>query len=307
MAGHHRAALTWLAIGLALAMPSASRAELLDAVVAVVEGRPILLSELRELREGLAADGEAVTRPADLVERRIEDILVERRAETLGLTVTERDIDDAVARIASQNGMTPDDLYSAVAAQGLSQDDYRRVLRDQLRRMRIAQREIEPRVRVDRADMLAWMRRHADRFGAAPQARLRILSLGRSEAEALAGCEPLPGCASAERLATAADRLDDVSPLLVNWGDLEGELQTWIADNPTPGELRLLTGAAPGQWLLVRFDALVPGELVALDGVRDEVEAEVRREKMDAAFRGWLTELKRDALIERYPLPVSAP
>lgn len=184
--------MTWLAIGLALAMPSASRAELLDAVVAVVEGRPILLSELRELREGLAADGEAVTRPADLVERRIEDILVERRAETLGLTVTERDIDDAVARIASQNGMTPDDLYSAVAAQGLSQDDYRRVLRDQLRRMRIAQREIEPRVRVDRADMLAWMRRHADRFGAAPQARLRILSLGRSEAEALAGCEPCP-------------------------------------------------------------------------------------------------------------------
>lgn len=47
--------------------------------------------------------------------------------------------------------------------------------------------------------------------------------------------------------------------------------------------------------------------MVALDGVRDEVEAEVRREKMDAAFRGWLTELKRDALIERYPLPVSAP
>lgn len=307
MAGHHRITLTWLSLGLALGAPDASRAVLVDAVVAVVEGRPILLSELRELREGLAADGEAVTHPADLVERRIEDMLVERRAETLGLAVTERDIDDAVARIAGQNGMTPNDLYTAVAAQGLGRDEYRRVLRDQLRRMRIAQREIEPRVRVDRADMLAWMRRHADRFGAAPQARLRILSLSRGEAEALAGCASLPGCATADRLAAAAGRLDDASPVIVHWPDLEGELQTWIAGDPAPGELRLLAGAAPGQWLLVRFDALVPGELVALDGVRDEVEAEVRREKMDAAFRGWMTELKRDALIERYPLPASAP
>jgi hypothetical protein len=263
-----------------------------------------LLSELRDLREALAREGESVTRPVDLVERRIEDILVERRAEQLGLAVSEQDLDDAVARIASQNAMEAADLYAAVAAQGLGRDVYRNVLRDQIRRMRIAQREIEPRVRVDRADMLAWMRRHPDRFGATPKVSLRILNLGQREVEAIASCTALPACAESSALgAAAAADLDEAPALVVNWPDLEGELQTWLAGEPDAGAVKLLPAEAPGRWLVVRFEALVPGELAALDSVAADVEAEVRREKMEAAFRGWLVELKRDALIERLDIP----
>lgn len=282
-----------------------SAAEVVDAVVAVVEGRPILLSELRDLREALAREGEAVTRPADLVERRIEDILVDRRAEQLGLAVSERDLDDAVQRIAGQNAMEPAELYAAVAAQGLDRDVYRRVLRDQIRRMRIAQREIEPRVRVDRADMLAWMRRHPERFGAAPKVALETIDLPRAEAELLAGCRDLPACGDPAALAAAAGpRLDRASRLVVEWPDLEGELQIWVAADPEIGAVRMFPGEA-GRWLVVRFAALIPGELASLDAVQGEVEAEVRREKMDSAFRGWLVELKRDALIERLDIPTS--
>ncbi len=283
---------------------SASTTEVVDAVVAVVEGRPVLLSELRDLREALAREGESVTRPVDLVERRIEDILVERRAEQLGLAVSEQDLDDAVARIASQNAMEAADLYAAVAAQGLGRDVYRGVLRDQIRRMRIAQREIEPRVRVDRADMLAWMRRHPDRFGAAPKVSLRILNLGQREVEAIAGCTDLPACVDSSVLASATrSDLGAAPALVVDWPDLEGVLQTWVAQEPDAGTVKLLPAETPSRWLVVRFDALIPGELAALDSVQADVEAEVRREKMEAAFRGWLVELKRDALIERLDIP----
>lgn len=298
----------WVACLLAVLPAGAISAELVDGVVAVVEGRPVLISDLRNLQADLRRQGEPAESWADLRERRIEDLLVNRRADELGLAVTDKDVQDAIERIAGQNGMPVDELLRTVAAQGLEELEYRRVLRQQLLRVRISQREIEPRVRVDRADLVAWMRRHADRYGATPRARLWMgMFSDAALTRLLPDCAPPAACLDRSLGPDTLSAEPDLSPVEIPWNELDGDLQRWLSQDPEPGAFWVKAAPEPGAWILLRFVGLEAGDMQPLAEVEAEVFEAVRREKLDQAFLRWLDELKGAAWVERFPLPDGRP
>ncbi len=100
----------------------AGEAEPLDRIVAVVDGRPILASDLG----GNANSPEAVEQ---LVERQ----LLQAEARRRGISIGERELDEAIEQVRSRNKI-PDlaTLQRAVTASGRSWAQYRTELREQL-------------------------------------------------------------------------------------------------------------------------------------------------------------------------------
>src|SRR3546814_7156193 len=55
----------------------------------------------------------------------------------MGVRVSDEEIDNAISNIAAQNRLTPDQLRQQLASDGLSYDDFRRSLRDELLTQRL--------------------------------------------------------------------------------------------------------------------------------------------------------------------------
>ncbi|RMF14806.1 MAG: hypothetical protein D6761_08875 [Candidatus Dadabacteria bacterium] len=239
--------------------------EVVDEIVAVVEGTPILRSDLRALRATLAQQGESDLSDDALVERRINDLLMTAWADRNHVTIDDKQIDATVQNVAEQNGMSVEELYEAVRAQGLSRVAYREMLRTQLLRMQIVQREIEPGISIDDADLIAWMREHPDRYGLEPVVAVRV---GPSQ-----------------------------QLVEVPWSTLDPAVQQWIAGNPQPGAVTEI--ARDGVPTQITFVRLRQADLPPLEQVREQVYAEVRRDRIERAFAQWLGQMRANAWIER--------
>lgn len=116
----------------------------LDRIVAVVDDGVILQSELddavRAVQQQYANNPNQLP-PLNVLQRQVLDRLILMRlqvnkADEQGIRVSDADVDQAVAGVAQQNRMTPDQLRAAVEQSGASFAAFRQQLSEQL----IAQR-----------------------------------------------------------------------------------------------------------------------------------------------------------------------
>jgi peptidyl-prolyl cis-trans isomerase SurA len=128
---------------LALLLCAAStRAELKDRIAAIVNGQPILLSDVEE-RVGPELV-RLMTQPAgpqrdkdrvNLLHRGLSELidekLIETEASSLGLSVTEEELQRALDQLARQQNMETADFRQALAQQGISWDTARDTVRRQ--------------------------------------------------------------------------------------------------------------------------------------------------------------------------------
>lgn len=142
-------ALFLLAIATATALPAhaqllpqaaAGGNQPLDRIVAVVDEGVILQSELNEAVRSVQqqyANNPGQLPPMDVLRRQVLDRLIlmklqVQRADDQGIRVSDADVDQAVAAVAQQNHMSPEQLRAAVESEGNSFAAFRRQLGDQL-------------------------------------------------------------------------------------------------------------------------------------------------------------------------------
>jgi len=139
----------------------AQQVQPLDRIVAVVDEDVILQSEL-ELAMGnvLAqyAGREDQLPPREILQRQVLERLVlvhlqTARAAEMGVRVGDEEIDNAISNIAAQNRLTSDQLRQQLASDGMSYDDFRRSLRDELLGQRLRQRFAQTRISVSEAEV----------------------------------------------------------------------------------------------------------------------------------------------------------
>src|SRR5689334_14957692 len=129
------------AIALATSLASAT---VVERVVAVVGEQAIWLSEVQErarpflMRLEQQAPDSAHRAAAmsqlygQLVDRLVEEELEQKAANRANLTVTPREIDDALMRVATQNNVTVAQIIEEALKSGLTEAAYRSELRRQL-------------------------------------------------------------------------------------------------------------------------------------------------------------------------------
>jgi hypothetical protein len=139
-----RGPLAGVLAAVVLAAPGAAHGEprIVERVVARVDGRPVLLSELRERALPLLAGQRA--QPAwrraqalrfayrELMERRIEEELLATLASKHAVAVADAEVNDAITRLATTREESVHELFAAVRAAGWSVQLYRAEIARQL-------------------------------------------------------------------------------------------------------------------------------------------------------------------------------
>lgn len=160
-----RSATAVLVLGGLLFIAAHAGATLVERVVAVVDDKAILLSDLRSrakpflvrIHAQVPAGAQRAAAISEvystLVERLVEEELKERAARRANITVTSEEINGALERIARQNGIGVPALIAEAGRTGLTEGDYRLEVRRQLLEAKLLNLRLQSRVQVTEQDV----------------------------------------------------------------------------------------------------------------------------------------------------------
>lgn len=127
-----------------------------DKVAAVVDNGVVLQSDVDGLLQSVKLNaqqaGQQVPDDATLrhqiLERLIMDNIQLQMAKKMGITVSDEALDKAIADIAAQNRMTPAQMRSRLAADGLNYDTYREQIRKEMLTSEVRNNEVRRRITI---------------------------------------------------------------------------------------------------------------------------------------------------------------
>jgi peptidyl-prolyl cis-trans isomerase SurA len=166
------AVLLWPAIGPA--------AEPLDAIVAVVNDDVVVQSEVEHetslVVPQLQQEGTAVPPPEQLRKQVLERLILKRlqqqRAKTLGITVDDATVLEALTNIAQRNGLTVEELQATLEAGGIRFADFREDTRMQILTSRLQNQEVVRNIQVTDQEVDRFLAREKDSLIPRDQVRL---------------------------------------------------------------------------------------------------------------------------------------
>jgi peptidyl-prolyl cis-trans isomerase SurA len=132
-----------------------------DFIVVVVNSEPITNNEVQTMRLRLereaAARGGARPSAEELNRQALEQLINDKAqlqlARENGIKVDDDAVDQAEMNVASSNQVTRDELRKRVAQEGLSANQFREQLREQLTLTKIREREVESRVKISEQEI----------------------------------------------------------------------------------------------------------------------------------------------------------
>jgi peptidyl-prolyl cis-trans isomerase SurA len=148
----------------------AAQATIVERVVAVVGEQPSLLTELRQRSRPYLIKIYAQVPPnqqkvaeaemyKELLQKLVDERVVSLAADKLNVTVTTKEVDDAVKLKAADLKVPVSELLSEAAKQGLSEGDYREEVRRELLFGKMLETRVRSRVRVTEDDALEYYKK----------------------------------------------------------------------------------------------------------------------------------------------------
>jgi len=314
-----------LAVALALpvvltATPAA--AAVVDGIAAVVNGEVITLLELEKagripleerLRAAPAAEQERLRR--EVLTAMLDQLILVRiqaqRARQSGIQVSPAEIDTAIANIREDNKMSEEVLTRLLLERGMTQEEYRRDIEDQIRLSKLVQREIRSKVTATDEEIAAWFKEHRADWYRPEKIRIRHLLV------------PLPKEPTADEIEAARAKANAVLDRVKSGADfvalVRAETPGAAADaDPVSGELTrgelfpALEAAAfalpvggvsepvqsPAGFHLVQVAEKTPAYEPKLEEIRASIEQKIAERKTRERFEGWLKQIRADAIVE---------
>lgn len=160
---------------------------IINMVLVKVNGDPILLTELRSvledrmtlLRQQLPAEEIEAQMPAlttQILAGMVDEKMMLQRADLVGITIDANMVDRQIQNLRETNGFSTDaQLNAALEQMGLTMDQLREQLRDNLRQQRLAYDEVQRQIFVSETEINDYYVGNPDVFTAPEQVRLEQL------------------------------------------------------------------------------------------------------------------------------------
>jgi len=160
-----------IAVGLALAScalvgVAAARAEVVDKILATVDGDPVTSYQLKKFTQdsirgrqlGASLDAKS------LLDTYITDRLIQKEVSDKGIVVREEDVDRYIGAVMERNKINEEQLKAALEAQGMTLHAYRLQIREELERDQLINREIRGKVSVTPEEVQRYYEQHLSEY-----------------------------------------------------------------------------------------------------------------------------------------------
>jgi len=297
-----------------------------DRIVTLYDYQRALAEETRQIRNAPGLTEPQRVELLDEAGRRImkrffEEQLLLSRADQLGVSVDESDVEEQIQQAWERGGIENEVQFrDALAQSGMREEDFREQMRNGLRMQIVRGREVAPRVELPDEDLRRFYRDNQDRFRIPERARFEevVVLDGAVPEDRMAPLADLAHTrlAAGETAAEVAEGLGDgVTAVDVGWvtpGDLAAALDA-LAWDLEPGGVAEATAARGGLHVLKMLER-TPASVRPFEDVRDVIEREERSRLFGEEFELYMEELGEAAyLVERLPpeaegyRPVAAP
>lgn len=187
---------------------SAPASTAVNSIVAVVDEDVVLRTELETAVNNIKvqyAKQAGQLPPEAILERQVLDRLILQklqvnRANAIGIRITDAELNQSIQGIATNNKLTLEQFQDRLVKEGLSYDDYRNKLRDELLIQRLRQSYVQSRVTVSENEVEQMM---SSQKNAGPEVSLGNLLVS------------LPESPSATQVETAKKKIDGIRDLIV--------------------------------------------------------------------------------------------
>lgn len=215
---------------LAPAAQAASPVEI-DRIVAVVNNEVITLFELRSRLDSalgqLRRQGTPLP-PRDVLERQmLERIITDRLqlqlARDSGLRVDDAQLNQALARIAASNNLTPEQFRAALEQDGIPFAKFREQIREEITVVRLREREVDAKMQISEAEIDNFIEQESSSDGKGEEFELAHILLRTPESATPEQVQRLRQ--KAEQVLDRLRRGDDFAQVAAAYSDAPDALQ----------------------------------------------------------------------------------
>jgi peptidyl-prolyl cis-trans isomerase SurA len=309
-----------------------AHAAIVERVVAVIGERPVLWTEL--LKRAFAGRVQIRMQTKDpnvisvqeqemykeLLDRMIDDRLEEQQADRAHVTVSQDEIDRAIANIALQaqqqqgRPVAVAEVLDEVRRRGLSEQDFHDEIRRQILEGKLIELRVRPRVRVTDQDARATYQHWVEELRSREPMEVRNLPLrvvvGSTQSQVAARM------ALAQELATRARSGEDFCKLVHDFSDDASTRNTCGSRGPQAfGDLlppiqEAVRSMKPGDvsdplpvqigadQVIVIVMPMGRARVPSFDEVKDEMTQRATLDGLERARKQWLQELRRNVYID---------
>lgn len=307
----------------------------IEEIIARINGAIITRSELIKSREqtiqevqqkfgtGAAADEEQKKRDKDILRDMIDQQLLVQKAQELGITGDTEVIKRLDEIRKSMNLDSMEALQKAAEAQGISYEDFKQNLKNQIVTQQVIRREVGSHVNIKPEEVKQFYDEHQKEFTRAETVQLSEILVSTQPPSADKNDPPL---SDAQRVAAAQKKADEAlaaigkgesfdavakkyseGPSAAQGGDLgefkRGTMARELEDRTfamKPGDVTDVIRTKQG-FVILKVTEHLPAGVPPLKTVEPNIQEALYYEKLQPALREYLTKLREDAFIDIKP------
>jgi len=241
----------------------------------------------------------------------------------MGITVSDKDIDDAVSGILKQNNLTIEKYRSELAVIGFSEEKYRDTLREQVLMSRLVGVEVRSKIVITEDKIREYYNTHYQNSNSNSKttAGYRILQMGFSwEAQgtgspAQTNARPTKEEAYKQAVAAREDVLagqQGFRELARKYSDLPssvdgGDIGVFAEEEMAPYMREVILGMQPGSvseiietasgYQFFKLLAVEQGEATPYETVKEEIRDQLYQQELEKLHNEWVEKMREQAYI----------
>jgi len=317
--------ITLALAALCLSLPALAQDTVLEEIVARVNNQIISRSELQRSREAMIqetrqqspqdADAKIKEREKNVLRDQIDQALLAQKGEDLGISV-DTDLIKQLDGIRKQmNLATMEELEKAAEQQGISYEDFKANMRNQLMTQRVIQQEVAPHIQISKEEVKKFYDEHQKELDRPEQVRLSEILISTEAKEGdnrtdqerfdqakIKADEVLQKIKSSAKFEDVA-KTDSNGPSAQQAGDLgffkRGMLSKDLEDRTFAmkvGDVTDPVATKQGFVILKVTEHQQPG-VPPLKDVESQIYEAIYYQKLQPALREYLTKLREEAYI----------
>jgi len=229
----------------------------------------------------------------------IDELLLRQKAESLGITVSEEDVQSRVERIRQQNDLSRQELEEQLHKRGTSLEEFRQKIREKIKVNRLISSMVRNKVVLTEEELRRYYREHKEEYLYPRKVRLSLILIrDRERLEELrrrisSGELSFSRAARQYSRGPGAESGGDLG--FVQWKDLSQTMRD-VLKGLDPQQISSVF-SLKGAYALVRLEEMKSGE-GEFSRVKDQVREKLYARKVRQRYREYVDKLRSEAVID---------
>lgn len=300
---------------------SAASAEVISGIAAIVNDEIITYLELNreyalvlkeEEKRGTVSPEAIIKLRREVLDSMIDRKLVKQKIKELNIVVSEEEVRQSIEDVKRQNKMSQEALVSALLSQGITFDQYKVQMKEQLERLRLMSQEVKSKIQVSEREIREYYDANRSSYTEEPTYRARHIFLKVDKKATNAEIKKI--MAKAADVVSEAKSSSDFAGLAKKYsddpgaekdggdlgtfkkGDMLPEIESAVI-NMKPGEISELV-TTPAGFHIIKLEEKSPEKLKPFESVKASIDDLLYRKKSEERFKQWAEELRKGAAVD---------